>query len=92
MINYSAEWAPVLELEMKRWSSKGCAQLIAELDELQAYEVEFDAKQYQVEVELLENTAEYIHVIVAVDDGTLPASIKPMCDGFIRKKGRASVL
>jgi hypothetical protein len=53
---------------------------------LQAYEIEFDSKKYQVEVELLENTEQYLHVMVAVDDGSLPASIRPLTHTFIRPK------
>lgn len=33
------------------------------------YIVELDSKKYQVEVEILENTDKYIHVMVADDDG-----------------------
>jgi hypothetical protein len=62
------------------------AQLICELPEGKVYEVEFESKNYQVEVELLENTPEYVNVAVSVDDGSLPASIIPLSDNFIRKK------
>jgi len=51
-----------------------------------AYEVEFDSKKYQVEMEILENTEQYLHVMVAVDDGSLPASILPVTHTFIRNK------
>jgi hypothetical protein len=54
---------------------------------VQAYEVEFGSKKYQVEVELLENTAECIHVAVSVDDGSLPDSLFPLTSSFIRHKG-----
>jgi len=37
-------------------------------------------------VELLENTEKYIHVVVSVDDGSLPASIWPLTNSFIRDK------
>jgi len=64
-----------------------CGQLVSELhDGLQAYQVEFESKQYNVEVELLENTDQYLHVVVAVDDGSLPASISPLCHSMIRQK------
>ena len=85
-MNRREEWRKVLESEMKRWSAKSCSQLISELHDLQAYEVEFDSKKYQVEVELLENTEQYLHVSVAVDDGSLPASISPVTGSFIRQK------
>ena len=60
------EWQKVLDSEVKRWSAMSCGQLVSELHEVQAYEVEFESKQYQVEVELLENTEKYLHVMVAV--------------------------
>lgn len=80
------EWQPVLDAEVKRWSALSAAQLTSELAEGKAYEVEFESKNYQVEVELLENTPEYVNVAVSVDDGSLPASIIPLSDNFIRKK------
>ncbi len=80
------EWQRVLDAELQRWSTLSCEQLISELRELQAYEVELDSKTYQVEVELLENTESYLHVMIAVDDGSLPASLSPLTRTFIRKK------
>jgi hypothetical protein len=66
-----------------------CEQLIAELHEEQEYSVEVESKRYQVEVQLLENTNEYIHVAVSVDDGSLPWSIVPLSNSFILKKSVA---
>jgi hypothetical protein len=63
-----------------------CDQLISELRDLQAYEVQLDSKSYQVEVELLENTESYLQVMIAVDDGSLPASISPLTHTFVRQK------
>ncbi len=80
-------WRPVLDAEVKRWSAKNYDELIAELRELQAYEVVFESKHYQVEVDLLERKKdEYLHVVVCVDDGSLPASITPLCQSFICRK------
>ena len=76
----------MLDSEVRRWSALAWEQLISELQDLQAYEVELDSKKYQVEVELLENNGKYIHVMVAVDDGSLPASISPLTHTFIRLK------
>jgi hypothetical protein len=81
------DWQKVLDSEVKRWSAMSCGQLISELREAQGYEIEFESKQYQVEVELLENTEKYLHVMVSVDDGSLPASISPLTGSFIRQKG-----
>ena len=81
------EWRKVLDTETERWSGKSCEQLIAELQEVQCYTVEVESKKYQVEVEILENTKEYIHVMLGVDDGSLPWSIFPVSRSFIRQKG-----
>ncbi|HSP66945.1 MAG TPA: hypothetical protein VLN48_04415 [Bryobacteraceae bacterium] len=81
------EWRKVLDSEVQRWSAMSWSQLVSELrGGLQAYQVEFESKQYNVEVELLENTEQYLHVVVAVDDGSLPASISPLCHSLIRHK------
>jgi len=85
-MRHREQWQPVLDAEIKRWSAKPCEQLIADLPEVQSYEVEFERKKYQVEVEILENTEKYIQVVVAVDDGTLPASFRPLSMSFIREK------
>ena len=49
-------WRAVLDVEVKRWSEKSYDQLRAELAEMKNYVVEFSSKQYEVEVDLLENT------------------------------------
>ena len=81
------EWKKVLESEVGRWSGMSWSQLLSELDDgLLEYQIEFESKQYNVEVDVLENTAQYLHVIVAVDDGSLPASITPLCHSLILPK------
>jgi hypothetical protein len=80
------QWRPVLDAELKRWRAKSSEQLLAELRDEQVYEIEFENKMYQVEVEILENTEKYVHVLVAVDDGTLPAALLPLSTSFIREK------
>lgn len=84
-------WGKVLDAEVERWSAKSCEQLVCELQDLQAYEVEVDSKKYQVEVEILEDTAEYVHVMVAVDDGSLPASISPLARSFVSSKRQSTI-
>jgi len=64
-------------------------RLTAELDEDHVYEVAFESRKYQVELEHLENTGRHIHVTVSVDDGGLPVSIRPLTDSFIRNKENA---
>ena len=80
------EWRPVLASEVKRWAEKSCEQLISELGDGQFYEVEVGTRRFQVEVEILENTGEYVHVMVAVDDGVLPPAIFPFTETFLRYK------
>jgi hypothetical protein len=79
-------WREVLDAEAQRWSSMSSDELLSELHEVQAYEVERDSGKHQVEVELIENTDTYIHVMIAVDDGHLPASLSPVTTTFIRPK------
>jgi hypothetical protein len=85
-MNRPEEWQKVLDCEVRRWSSMSWQQLLSGLGELQAYEVELGSKTYVVEVQLIENTERYLHVIVAVDDGSLPASVMPLTETFIREK------
>lgn len=80
------QWRPVLDAEVERWSAKSCEQLTAELTEVQVYEVVFNGKNHQVDVELLENTDKYLQVGVSVDDGSVPASFRPLSSSFIREK------
>jgi hypothetical protein len=83
------EWRKVLDSEVERWTAMSCERSLAELsDPPRAYEVEFGSKTYNVEVELLENTEEYLRVMVGVDDGSLPASISPLTHSFICRKAR----
>lgn len=84
------EWRKVLDAEMQRWSALSWQELLSRLDDIQCYEVKIDSKTCQVEVELLENTDTYLHVMVAVDDGTLPASMTPLTGTFIREKRPSS--
>jgi hypothetical protein len=84
-----AEWRKVADAETERWSAMSCEQLIAELREVVNYEVVVDSKGYQVEVLLLENTNEYVHVFLGVDDGSLPWSISPATRGFIKRKNKS---
>ena len=80
------EWRKVLDSEVQRWSALSYDQLDSALRNLRAYTVELDSKKYQVEVEILENTDKYVHVMVAVDDGRLPASLSALTRTFISQK------
>ncbi len=80
------EWQPVLDTEVKKWRAKSCSELIAQLNDVKAYQVEVGGKTYQIEVQLLENTDKYVHVGVAVDDGSIPAAFRALSSSFIREK------
>jgi hypothetical protein len=80
------EWRPILDAEIKRWSAKSSAELLSELSDEPCYEIEWEGKNYQVEIHLLENTDTYLHVGVSVDDGSIPASFTPLSSSFIRNK------
>ena len=81
------EWNQVLAIELERWSAKPWSQLRTDLgDGNVTYEVVVASKTYQVEVDLLEDTQTYLHVSVAVDDGTLPEAIAPASRSLIVKK------
>jgi hypothetical protein len=67
-------------------SAKSCAELIALLPDEQVYEVDFNGRDHQVEVRILQNTDKHILVIVSVDDGSIPASFSPLSSTFIREK------
>jgi hypothetical protein len=53
------------------------------------YDVEFESQKFQVEVKLLEDTAAYIHVAVAVDDGHFWRALRPLSRSFICRKESA---
>jgi hypothetical protein len=85
-MGWRSDWQTVLDAETARWSAMTCEQLTSELADVRCYQVEVGSRRCQVEVELLENTESYLHVIVAVDDGVLPRSISPLTQTFIRQK------
>jgi hypothetical protein len=85
-MNRREQWRKVLDFEVQRLLVMTYEQLVSSLRNQQIYEVECDSKMYQVEIEILENTEQYIHLMVAVDDGSLPASILLVTHSFIRAK------
>ena len=80
---------PILEAEVRKWSSKTSDEVIAELREPNCYEVSFGTKKYQCEVQLLQNADAYLRIGIAIDDGTLMGSLDPFGGSFDIKKGEA---
>lgn len=86
--NRSEEWQGILDREVKHWSSLSCDEILAELSTHDVHEVVADSRRYQVEVVLLEDKPEYLHISIAVDDGHLPASIHPASKSFMCRKAK----
>lgn len=78
-----------LRREVEMWSAKAFGTLVAELAEIAAYQVE-GPEPYQVEVQLLEENEEYVHVSIAVDDGGLNALAPPCASFLVYRDGRVS--
>jgi hypothetical protein len=86
------EWKGALDLEVERWSKKSYEELCSELRDSQDYSIELEGKTFQVEVQLLGPSNEFAQVSIAIDDGSLPASLHPLTHDFIRyKNGRLDV-
>jgi hypothetical protein len=83
------EWRKVLQAELRRWSLMSCDEALAELETRNVYELVLSQSKYQIEVDLLEDTPEYLHLSIAVDDGSLPGSIHPESESFICRKVQA---
>ena len=84
----SPEMQSVLDAEVQRWSKMSSDELIARLQEIQTYEVDFESRKYQFEVQLLENRETYLHVSVCVMDGTFRSFIRPWSLAFICSKAQ----
>jgi hypothetical protein len=84
-----SEWLrECLDREVGRWASKSYAEL-ASLEGPVPYDNEGAGESfYQTEVTILERTAEYVHVSVAVDDGGWRAIMPLGTDFLVYKDGR----
>ena len=61
-------------------------EMIARLARVAVYEIEIQQKKYQVEVELLRDTGNHLQIMIAVDDGVLPRSLRPLTQIILREK------
>jgi hypothetical protein len=89
-MNKRTEMQTILDQEVARWSELSAERLANDLPEEKNYQIELSGKTYQIEVQLLENKNDYVHVSVSIDDGRLPYSIFPLGQSFIRKKAAPS--
>lgn len=70
-------WRKVLQSEVERVTALPWREIVAEYSEPNCHEVLMDGETYQVEIDVLESTAEELFVLISVDDGTLPQSMLP---------------
>jgi hypothetical protein len=80
------EFRDVLDAEMRRWSTMCFEELVNELEGARTYETEFESKRYQIDVQLLEKTDDYVHVLIGVMDGTLRSFVAPLNGSFICRR------
>ena len=74
------EW---LEREVDRWSEKSPDELVEALKRPVGYEQGADGAWRQYEVQLLENTDDYVHVGIGIDDGSEELSRSPLTTSFL---------
>ena len=80
---------PYLNKEVGIWSSKSYNGLRHDLNESACYDAKSDSFQYHVDVELLENCEEYVHVMVSVwSEHSGLSSFVPLCSDFLVYRDR----
>jgi len=72
-----------LELQIDRWCAKSPEELVETLKWPVGYEQGSGDEWRQFEVQLLENTDDYVHVGIAVDNGSEELSRCPLTTSFI---------
>ena len=78
-------WRAAFYDELARWKAKSYADLRAAFSGDSNISYERDgADGYQVEVELLENQPDYLHVMVSVCAPRHGLVCRPICESFIR--------
>jgi len=77
---------PILDAAVAKWQAKSCDELVLELAEDQGNQIEFESRDYNVEVTLLENAAEHIHFMVPVDDGALLSAFHPLSERLLLRR------
>ena len=80
------QWREALAIELAKWEAKSYDQLVSELKEVCTYRVLLRDIRLQVEVEMIEKTIDYAHVMIGVNDGSIPWSFWPASTGFIRRR------
>ena len=86
-MNQRESWQKVLDSETLKWSTRSCEQLMSELPDERVYRVESDGASYEVSVQILERTDQYVQVMVSVNGGGFWGFIHPLSDTFVSRRG-----
>jgi hypothetical protein len=78
-----AELRELLSRETLAWAERSPADIVAELARPRTYRRGAGDTWYEIEVTLLEATADYIHVKTSIDDGSLVWALKPITSSFL---------
>lgn len=73
----------LLDAELRVWAAKPFDHLLQELSNTVAYERGEGTNAHQFEVQILEQEDTALHVCIAIDDGTMFRSIRPLTSGFL---------
>jgi hypothetical protein len=77
------ELSRCLRREVDKWAAESFDDLRRKLARAVHYRSMIEGQEYQVEAQLLEDTEDYAHVAVSVDDGTLARSVVPLSTSFL---------
>lgn len=70
-----------LDHEVATWHRRSYSTLRKDLERLVTYTCGEGSSRYEVEVRLLKNESEYVHVGIAIDDGH--RAYRPLCHSFV---------
>ena len=70
-----------LDQEVATWCRRSYSTLRKDLEKLVTYTRGEGLSRYVVEVQLLKNESEYLHIGIAVDDGR--RAYRPLCHSFL---------
>ena len=82
----------LLSQETLAWAEKAPADIVAELAKPQTYRRGTGDTWHEIEVMLVEATADYNHVKTSIHDGSLVWALKPISSSFlIYRDGRIEI-
>lgn len=82
----------LLDAEVDQLSRWPYAKLVEELSDILAYQRSSGPDYHQFEVQMIEHEPDYVHIVVAIDDGSFLKSVSPISRGFIvHRDGRVEL-